>query len=129
MYGIDDMFKTGLYNLFINGLDVQSIHVHPHDMHGMHKLFVTGLKRLYINVSPCDVKESANVRPDSDLTGMDGIGMESSQNGLNGLNGLGPNQSRNSNYCYINPDIRFNFVSSVNRYFMFLRRAVSYSCG
>ena len=56
MYGLDDLSVNGLYNMFVNGLDVQSIIVFPCDVCGLRKLLVTSLKRLSINVRPRDVR-------------------------------------------------------------------------
>ena len=56
VYGLDDMSVNGLYDMFVNVLDVQSINIRTCDVHGLHELFATGLKRLSINVFPRDVR-------------------------------------------------------------------------
>ena len=56
MYGLDELSVNGLYDLFFNGLDIQSINFRPCGIHDMHEFLVSGLKRLSINVCPCDVR-------------------------------------------------------------------------
>ena len=56
MYGLDGLSVNGLYDMFVNGLDVQSINVCPRDIRGLQKLFVTGLKMLSLDVRPRDVR-------------------------------------------------------------------------
>ena len=56
MYGLDELSVNGLYDMFVNGLDVQPINVCPCDVRGLRKLFVTGLKILSINVRLRDVR-------------------------------------------------------------------------
>ena len=94
VYGLDKTPANGLYNHFINGLDLQYINVCPCVVCGLYELFVTGLKRLPVNGFPHDVRKSVDATPDSDLTGMNGIGTEYSLNGLNELNGLGTESSQ-----------------------------------
>ena len=70
-------------------MDVLSINVCPHGVRGLHELSVTGLKILSVNVHLCDIRESVDVISESSLPGMNGLGLESSQNVLNVLNDLG----------------------------------------
>ena len=98
MYSLYDISNNGLYDLFVNGPDVQSINVLPRGVSGMHKIFVTGLKILSINVCPCDVRESVDVTPESDLTDLNSLNTESALNVLNSLNGIGLKSSQENEY-------------------------------
>ena len=73
----------------VNGLDVLSINICPREVHILHEFSVTVPKRLSVNVHPRDVIESVDIRSESGIPGMNGLGPESSLNVLNGLNGLG----------------------------------------
>ena len=89
MYGIDGLYANGLYDLIVNGLDVQSINIHPCDVHGLHVLFVTSMKRMPISVCPIYVRKPADVNPESDITSLNVLGPESALNDLNFRNVLG----------------------------------------
>ena len=77
------------YDLSKKSMCVLSINVIPHDICGLYKFSVTGLKILSVNVHLCDIRESVDVISESSLPGMNGLGLESSQNVLNVLNDLG----------------------------------------
>ena len=70
MYGLDDLSANGLYDLFVNGLDVQSINFCPCGIYGIHELLVSVLKRLSINVRPRDVRSYVDITPESDIPGL-----------------------------------------------------------
>ena len=90
MCNLYELYINGLYNMFVNGLDVKSINFFPWDECGLHKCFATGLKRLSVNACSCDIIESVGIRPATYRNGMNGLGTKLDVNGPNFLNGLGP---------------------------------------
>ena len=89
LHRIYELYSNGLYDLSVNFLDVLSITISPRDIRGFNELSITGLKILSVNVHLCDIRESVDVISESSLPGMNGLGLESSQNVLNVLNDLG----------------------------------------
>ena len=87
--GLNELYYHGLYDLSVNGLNVLSINVRPCDIRGLNEFSVTVLKIMSVNVCPRDVIDSVNVTSESGLPSLNGVGTESSLNGLNGFNGLG----------------------------------------
>ena len=79
LYGIDDMFTNGLYDLSVNCLDLLSINVFPLGVGGLHEFSITGLKKLSINIIPRDVRESVDVTSESGLPGLNVLRPESAQ--------------------------------------------------
>ena len=86
---LNELSANGLYNLIIIGLYVLFINFHPHGVQVLHEFSATGLKRLSIKIRPCDVQESVDILLDSNIPGLNGLGMELYLNGLNGINCLG----------------------------------------
>ena len=74
MHGIDELSANGLYDVYINSLDVISINGRPHDVRALHELSVTGLKRLSVNVHPHDSREYVDVTSQSDLPSINFLG-------------------------------------------------------
>ena len=61
VHGLHYLSVNGLYDLYINDMDIISTNVCPLDILGMQNIYVTGLKRLSVNVRPRDVRESMDV--------------------------------------------------------------------
>ena len=49
---------------------------------------------LSVNVPTHDIRESVDITPESDLPGLNGLGIELALNGLKGINGLVPESSQ-----------------------------------
>ena len=88
MHRLNDILTNGLYDIYLNCLDVLPINIFPYDVRSLHELSVTVLKRLPVNVCCSEVKESVDVTSESDRPGMNGLGLELTLNCLNGINGL-----------------------------------------
>ena len=59
------------------------------------------MKILCANFCPCDVRESVDVTPESDIPVLNVLGTESSLHGLNGPNCLGPESAQEHNLLTI----------------------------
>ena len=81
--GLNELSANGLFNLIIIGLYVLFINFHPHGVQGLHEFSATGLKRLSIKIRPCDVQDYVDILLDSNIPGLNGLGMELYLNGLN----------------------------------------------
>ena len=68
-------------------MDVKFINICLRDVRDLQELFIYGLEIPSVNVCHRDVRSSVYITPDSDLPVLNGLGPESSLNGLNGLNG------------------------------------------
>ena len=88
MHSLNDLYANDMYELTVPGLDIISINFIPCGIRGMHKLSITGLKILSVNIHPRDVRESVKVTSESDIPGLNGLGLEFSMNSLNGLKKL-----------------------------------------
>ena len=88
---LNDLSANGLYNMSANGMNVISIRVRPLDIYSLNGLSINGINVPSVHVRPCDVGESGDITPESGVHGLNdlnGLGLESTLNGLNSLNCL-----------------------------------------